>query len=627
MSDLKSVIEIDVEDARFKEFQEAFGKYQEALENLPDGWKEVGQAINENTKKADDLHPRMDKLKRDLDDSAKKFTSLVSSSFQLSKNVASITLDLAKWVSLSSIALGAGGMFGFGSLAGSAGELRKTSQGLDVKPEELQAANIDLTKALANPGQSLARTQQVQADLSQRWAFNALRINPAGKDTAQLQSELMQSARTFWEAMPKQQRTTQTMQAYGLDKFFSLQELNRMTTMREAEFKAMMANYDADRQKLAMSDETLRKWQDLNRQFDRFKTALQNDMIIGFEKLAPQLGDFSAAVEEAFKTLTGSEQVKIWIEDAANGIKDFAKYLTSPEFKTDMDAFLSGIDKAAGAVWGFATKIMKLIEPMVDEKSLTGSQYQNLDKLKAKNPALGNAAENFLANPSRQTDTTAMSPLSTFIREYNASPENKNKIAPNDYQGAQAALVGMGLAQPGKNFAADAAQPSPVNATPVPDPGFFDYRMNNGKLVWLKKFQNQLGGLDFQAHWDMGLLDRLYYAESSRGVNRQSPKGAQGGFGFMPATAKEYGIKNINDDWEAAKAAQRYLMKLRDQFGDMEKAVAAYNYGPGNLSKLMREHPGDWRQRLPAETQREINVVVYNNTGGNAATSVNQVAR
>ena len=77
----------------------------------------------------------------------------------------------------------------------------------------------------------------------------------------------------------------------------------------------------------------------------------------------------------------------------------------------------------------------------------------------------------------------------------------------------------------------------------------------------------------------------------------------------------------------AIAKAQKYLMKLRDQFGDMERAVAAYNYGPGNLSKLLKSNPNDWRQQLPKETQREIQVVVYNNTGGNAATSINQVAK
>ena len=166
-----------------------------------------------------------------------------------------------------------------------------------------------------------------------------------------------------------------------------------------------------------------------------------------------------------------------------------------------------------------------------------------------------------------------------------------------------------------------------AGANPVPEPGFFEYNKSGDKWIWNRKFQNELAGLDFQAHWDMGLLDRLYYAESSRGKNRLSSTGARGGFGFMPDTAKEYGLTDFSDDHMAAKAAQKYLMKLRDQFGDMEKAVAAYNYGPRNLSKLLKSNPNDWRQQLPKETQREIQVVVYNNTGGNAATSINQVAK
>lgn len=85
-----------------------------------------------------------------------------------------------------------------------------------------------------------------------------------------------------------------------------------------------------------------------------------------------------------------------------------------------------------------------------------------------------------------------------------------------------------------------------------------------------------------------GLLDRVYQTESSRGQNVVSPKGAQGPFQLMPGTAAQLGLHGdeVFDTAKSADAAARYLMQLRTLFGgDMTKAVAAYNAGPGSVQK------------------------------------------
>lgn len=95
-------------------------------------------------------------------------------------------------------------------------------------------------------------------------------------------------------------------------------------------------------------------------------------------------------------------------------------------------------------------------------------------------------------------------------------------------------------------------------------------------------FQN----LERQYGLPAGLLDRIWAAESGRGRFMLSPKGAMGHFQFMPGTAKEFGLKNPNDLGQSASAAARYLQQLMNMFGgDIERAVAAYNWGPGNVSR------------------------------------------
>lgn len=85
-----------------------------------------------------------------------------------------------------------------------------------------------------------------------------------------------------------------------------------------------------------------------------------------------------------------------------------------------------------------------------------------------------------------------------------------------------------------------------------------------------------------------GILDRVWQRESQRGDPRwmRSPAGAMGHFGFMPKTAKEYGLKDPDDFKESADAAARKWADLMKRYnGDVRKAAAAYNWGDGNLAR------------------------------------------
>ena len=120
-----------------------------------------------------------------------------------------------------------------------------------------------------------------------------------------------------------------------------------------------------------------------------------------------------------------------------------------------------------------------------------------------------------------------------------------------------------------------------------------------------------------------------------------SPKGAKGHFGFMPDTQAEYGLKDPNNFEESADAAARKLKNLMKHFnGDVEKAVAGYNWGEGNVGKQIKAYGDQWKAHLPSETSGYINqtagslapnrvpliVEIRNNTGGSAIVTTNQVA-
>jgi hypothetical protein len=130
-----------------------------------------------------------------------------------------------------------------------------------------------------------------------------------------------------------------------------------------------------------------------------------------------------------------------------------------------------------------------------------------------------------------------------------------------------------------------------------------------------------------------GLLDKIWKKESNRGDPRymRSPVGAQGHFQFMPATAKQYGLEDPNDLAQSAKAAARFLSDLLRKYkGDLDKAAAAYNWGPGNVDrKGLGRAPAETRDYVKAITGKDITLNqnnVWNISGSDAGQVADRVA-
>lgn len=89
-----------------------------------------------------------------------------------------------------------------------------------------------------------------------------------------------------------------------------------------------------------------------------------------------------------------------------------------------------------------------------------------------------------------------------------------------------------------------------------------------------------------QHNIDPSVFRALLMRESSMNPNAVSPAGAQGIAQFMPGTAAQFGIDPFNPQ-QAIPAAAMYLRQNLNRFGgDYQKALAAYNWGPGNVAKF-----------------------------------------
>jgi soluble lytic murein transglycosylase-like protein len=96
-----------------------------------------------------------------------------------------------------------------------------------------------------------------------------------------------------------------------------------------------------------------------------------------------------------------------------------------------------------------------------------------------------------------------------------------------------------------------------------------------------------------------GLLNAVMMAESRGIPNQTSRAGAQGYFQFMPDTATQYKVK-VNDLNSEADGAARLLRDLlKSSNGDLQTALAAYNWGIGNVQRQGMD-------KMPAETRNYI---------------------
>jgi len=93
-------------------------------------------------------------------------------------------------------------------------------------------------------------------------------------------------------------------------------------------------------------------------------------------------------------------------------------------------------------------------------------------------------------------------------------------------------------------------------------------------------------------------LTRLIWQESSFRPNVISPAGAQGVAQFMPKTADERGLAKPFDPEEAIPKSAELLADLKQRFGNLGLAAAAYNAGPARVANWLAGHAN-----LPAETR------------------------
>ncbi|MFA9204839.1 MAG: lytic transglycosylase domain-containing protein [Bacteroidia bacterium] len=566
----KSIFEVEVNDAALDRLVAKMKKFTDAQERAPKAWRKLGEdarkfgeTIDENAKRTERARKEQERTNSALGrgaGAARGFSTemgkAAASTGQVLRHAVGITHQLFRWASLGGIAsglLGAGSLWGLGRMAEGAGQVRRTSQGLGLVGGQLQAFQTNYAKAV-DPRELLGNIQASRNDPNRQWAFHSMGMGDfAGRSNFDLAtSSLIQAKRIFEEGG----KNTQYAEARGLTNFFSIEDLQRLSTMTDEEIHAMQRRAQQDEVSFRVSDRLRQSWQALATQFERAATTIESGFLRVLGPLAPELEKLSEAFVKAVGDIATTERIRDAITFVADGIKAGAAYLTSDKFKEDMKAFGDGIED----IWKAIQRVVRWINGVFGSGDI---------RIAPGGIPLFERREMPLATDGEQHGAldTGMVHLARFGipggtgRVYSDTPRGQGTW---DSIATGTAAAGGGGAGSDVVAAAERARGLPT-----------------------------------------GLLDGIWNIESGRGRNMgPSRAGARGHFQFMPGTARQYGIEGQEGDLSAsAGAAGAYMSDLLRMFGgDVAKAVAGYNWGQGNVQRLVRERGDNWRQGLPAET-------------------------
>jgi hypothetical protein len=362
---VRSIIDIDVNDEKFKAFAENFSKYQAKLDETGGAWanidKDIQKALNTVLSAflaLGDSLKVVDKREKDFANDSKKtgvvWHDLVKSTKGVATNIKDATLSLLRWASIGSVIsglTGAGSLFGLDMLAAGVGGTRRQALGLGTTYGEKKAFDVNLGR-IVDTDQFLSGVNAALHDVSQRPALYGAGLTTRdlqGKDTAEVSAELIASVKNLVD------RTNpallgQLLSSRHLDQLFTLQQLEALRGTPKGEIAEYLTNLKRDAIALNVKPRDQKAWQDFQVALNRASQNIENVFVTKLGGLVTPLTHLSESVVKSIETLADSGKFKEWIDDLGHGIEGFAKYIGSSKFQTDITTFTTDVGLVAQAL-------------------------------------------------------------------------------------------------------------------------------------------------------------------------------------------------------------------------------------------------------------------------------------
>ncbi|EPM1536837.1 transglycosylase SLT domain-containing protein [Serratia marcescens] len=550
------VLALGIDDKNFSAGEQAVVA---GLDRLTAVMENVAQAFDTGEKKSsealDKTGKKADKTAKDMEASGKKAASFFSSIRAQVLALAGVTLSLGGLKSfvtgftsnLNQLATAADA---FGMSAKSLDGWTKAGEAFGVSANEIVGAFSRINDAKARLKSGLGLDPQLQSLL--------LAANQAGANIDLGRDGTEDIVRKLAAAFPNLNKDQQ--QAYGSELgygYAAQQWFGSGHALRDVD--RFTARSGVDEQSIAAARKFRQQWAEISQAFEKTGYIL-------FNALLPYIKQFNA-----------------WLNDLANWMAqhpDEIKAAVQGVF--DVLSNIVGVaGEAANAIGGWQNAILLLVSASVGGKLL--SLFKGLSGA-LMGPAGLIAAlvalEEFVVKPLEE--------------KYPALKDNPVADFLNNLPGADTVNEWGKKLLPWRRDEADPAQFAQSVRRPQPT------KAGEEMLAWL---QPKLSKLEETFGLPAGLLRSMVITESGGDTQAVSKAGAKGPFQFMPGTAKDFGLvgDDVFDPEKSAHAAARYMSQLLKMFdGDLGKALAAYNWGQGNVErKGLGAAPQETREYVP----------------------------
>lgn len=369
---VRSVVKIDVQDQKWRQFEESFTKYDSALRKQPELWEKVSKEHSEMAKSFDrfaSAQSRMVDSARSLSshwkDTAQYVGTMGSSAVRtlagIESKISSVLSTIGRATGVGAI-LGlagmGGGLYGLERLASTVGSGRRYATGVGAGYGSSKALGMTYDRVV-NSGAVLGGVNAGTGDITSgaSAAMYALGMDPsAGGDNAATAQQVIQRVHGLVRGQSRGMVGAMGS-AYGLGELgFSLEDLQRLRSTSSGELGQFSKEFTGRSGMFHVPPATQKAFQDFSIKLSEAGQKIETGLvkILGKPEFLDALNKMSDAFSDFVLKILGSQGAVWAVDQVTKGLKWLGDYLTGGDAKKDWDDLMKKIGEVGDALAGFA---------------------------------------------------------------------------------------------------------------------------------------------------------------------------------------------------------------------------------------------------------------------------------
>lgn len=355
----RSVVQIEVQDEKWKAYMASFAKYETLLKGMPAAWKKMAESgqghLQTMQKMTTSLQANADAFRKvavnqtDMTERSRQMAAswkdIVKSTKDSAVNTYNQVTSLLRATGIITAVTGlatGGALFGLDRLAAAASNDRRTALGLGVPTGKSAAFAVGFGRAIDTQGflHGVARARGSMTS-NAAIAMRIMGMDPRAKgDTGEVSDALLERIRAIALKAKETGEYGLAVQTNRTEEFgVGTEDLRRVGEYSPEEWQEFIANKNKAKQQLGIGDPTQKKWEDFYVQLGFAADKLKTGLINGLEKLTVPLANLTDKLSDFVLQFVSSSGFKMVIEDFAKGLDWAAKYVSSDDFKHDLEGF------------------------------------------------------------------------------------------------------------------------------------------------------------------------------------------------------------------------------------------------------------------------------------------------